>query len=237
MNIIQKLLEQPSDGKEEELEVMDPEIIDEMDNYHGRTILHQIEEKEKMIEENERRREEGRRMRVEEGKKEIFKKELDEERQVYSRLKKEYIQKKEQVGLLTKSLGITDYKLAILKYEEFQENRANIKKIIEGYKEEVKSTEQEIEILREKYMNEKFEEEKTLTEEEESRMVEKSKFETDAVEKLEFAYLEASKELYRRESEMKRVSALIRNSCTTVSRVLYQLENNVGAFYRRKRRT
>lgn len=207
----------------------DPEVVNEMSEFHGRTILQHIEEREKMLEDEERERLE--KIRIEnELKKELgSNKEYDDERKKYKRLEEDCREKRADIEKIVKKMGITDFKLILSSYRELRDNRENIKNIISDYEEQVETTEREIELLKDDYLKLKYEEEH-LAEQEEERTSpqQKAELETDAVEQLELEYLETNKELFAKEMEMKRISTLIRNSCTTVSRIMYQLAKNVG---------
>lgn len=63
---------------------------------------------------------------------------------------------------------------------------------------------------------------------------EKTEFNTDAVAILEQKFSESFKFLLKKESEVKRMTNIINNSCTTISRILFQLEKNVKDIYSRK---
>lgn len=62
----------------------------------------------------------------------------------------------------------------------------------------------------------------------------KTEFNTDAVALLEQKFSESFKYLLKKESEVKRMTSIINNSCTTISRILFQLEKNVREINIRK---
>lgn len=63
-----------------------------------------------------------------------------------------------------------------------------------------------------------------------------AKNDNDAINLLEKAYSESCNRLMFKEQELKRSSALIKNSCTTVSRIMYQLNKDVDSYLLKKER-
>ena len=126
-------------------------------------------------------------------------------------------------------MGIADFKLILSTYRELRDNRANIKSIVKDYKEQVEATEREIELLKEDYLKLKFEEEHQSEPQTDLAAGQLDDYDADAVEKLELEYMESNKQLFAKEMDMKRISTLVRNSCTTVSRIMYQLSRNVDS--------
>lgn len=56
----------------------------------------------------------------------------------------------------------------------------------------------------------------------------KNKSDLDALSLLEQQFSDSFKELFKKELEMKRMSSLVNSACTTVSRIMYQLDRNVA---------
>ena len=149
-------------------------------------------------------------------------------------------------------MNITDYTKIIETYEHLRENTENIKEIINNYKNEAETIEVEIEELKAKCTKLKYEDFETQAEDNNGSAdaaarhsasqsiasvpgvfkidqldeVAKSKFENDAVDILEQEFLKSSKLRMSKENEVIKISNILQSACTTVSRIMYQLDKN-----------
>lgn len=56
----------------------------------------------------------------------------------------------------------------------------------------------------------------------------KNKCDLDAMDLLEKQYSDSLKELLKKESEMKRMTSVVNSACTSISRIMFQLDKNVS---------
>lgn len=82
---------------------------------------------------------------------------------------------------------------------------------------------------------EKNEEETPISEDSEVFEKLKNKSDLDTLALLEHQFSDSFKELFKKELEMKRMSALVNSACTTVSRIMYQLDRNVPYSYKERK--
>lgn len=59
----------------------------------------------------------------------------------------------------------------------------------------------------------------------------KNEYDLDALVNLEKQYSESFKENFKQELEIKRMTAIVNSACTTVSRIMFQLDKNVGLLH------
>lgn len=233
----------------------DDEIIDEMGAFHGRTYLQQIEEKERYFGIMEKERDNSIKLEKEYKKSQKTRKTFDDLQKTARMLNIEFKNLKPDIERLETAMGIMNPTKLIEFYEELRINSVNIKEIINNYKQEAEQIEEEIEQLKERCTRLKYEdlpesELKTsrsgkgvaepavkptieypetvpgMLDVNHMSEVEKARFDADAVELLEQEYLKSSKLRLAKENEVKRITNILESACTTMSRIMYQLDRN-----------
>ena len=198
---------------------------DELSLFEDKLLLEKIQEKERDLEILDKQREDDELKRIEDIKNKEAKDKkalIDNNHTKAKRLKRE---NEIEINKFVKKMKISSYKEIESTYQDLLDAQEGILKIIEEYKLEINKVEKEIEKQKDIYneANLAAEEEDKL----EDKIIQRSKVENDKIDLLEKEYSECVKRNLVKEEEYKRLSAVVNDSCNTVSRIMYQLEKKV----------
>ncbi len=213
----------------------DPKLEDELSIYEDRVTLNKINDRENEIQDIQKKHDEAKKLRMAMNR-EMRAKERDRMEKNSRRLtKQELLDKEVDINRIVTAMKVNDYKEIVPYYDSIVKADEGIEQMIVEYNSSVQSMELEIGRLKQVYLDE-VQREKEAREEEfdETRLRVRSQRENDEIDLLEKQFSELTQAISQKEHENKTLSTILNDSCTTVSRIMYQMEKRVRAGHPRK---
>lgn len=206
----------------------DPQLEDELSVYEDRVTLNKINDRENEIQDIQKKHDEAKKLRMAMNR-EMRAKERDRIEKNSRRLtKQELLDKEVDINRIVTAMKINDYKEILPYYDSIVQADEGIQQMILEYNQSVQSMEREILSLKKVYLDEVQREKEAQAEEfDEVALRTRSQQENDQIDLVERHFSELTQAVSQKEHENKGLAKLLNDSCTTVSRIMYQMEKRV----------
>ena len=224
------------------------DVEDELSLYEDRLTLFKIDEFEKKLKYEEEQEELQQKEEKELREQERIIKNSQDARKEFKRQKKEKLDREKQIYDMLKLMKISKPEDIGFTYDMLLQNQNKVSLIIEKQKESILKTREEVEILKDEYRTQTLQgQEEALREAKRKCMVEgmgeeiteseegtepgkrkspavRGPNEMNKIDELEETLMKKNTELAAEEQSFQKMMNILQDSCTTVSRIMYQLE-------------